>query len=783
MTRPTRAERASALAAALEGARHRAPIRRWLQHRLAGELSLLGRFEDAVAVLDPADADCSSIRNLVGGLVGIGTSAPSRDAHHLEVAAWYGRRGDHDRAYEALAEAEAADAWNPTIIRTLAVLALIRAHRSLPTVDADAWRDFIAHVSVFLANPRWVGAFVLERLKVYGSDEPYDGFVDGTRQGAEQHAERVISNAIADAKGRGDEEAAAALSELHVELIRELMAARAVWDAEAAQVSSGAGKTRVGFGPLFAERVAGLEELRSYFVNSASEERRPPPDERLRALVRRFGIDLPDEGVAEDTDLRRWFSELSLANAHRAAGNWEAARRAALAVFVRYMPPADADRAEIERLNLGFAGLPDPAEALRQDAARLCSDVGVSALKASLSADVEVEQVSEMLRAAIGESVALGVESETRERLSRLLIGKDEQLAQRDSLAADSLATRLLKTALDTGIPGLEATYHRSLARYGYRLGNSGRHQDAADQYQAAWRAQPHDTQAGASWTFSLLMCAQEARDAGLTAEADRLLDRAREAVKSIKRSARDDEEVKNLERALQVVGWGVPLSEVVEIRSSPPPGLPEAPAAATGALERARELVAGRRFEEAAALLDGLGEHATHPRVLVQRAAVAVALAATAGPRHDAGAVGLEAYEALRRSLATSVSRHPNEPELCIANAELELHKPLWKADDPVSKLLAKGLRLRLKGRYAQAAELLKTVYALSPRRDSTLCLVLAQCLARAVSDGVDEGEDHLMTSRKLVKIAARRSPTHPLIAGVRSDIAWADGSPGGSE
>ena len=724
----------------------------------------------------------------------------------LREAAYWLARADHERAYRLLTEAQRATPWDPRFARSLALLAYVRATRAAPEVHAEAWCDCFAQLAPIIENPRRLHAWILDRLAAYGVRGNERELGEALKEELRRFINGRLSELLAAALHRGDEAAAAQVRGLQAAFARECRAAEAMLRAGGFRSPDG---EPMALGPLLAERTGQLDALRSYFAEQAPESGELVSD-RLKELLERIGVReagaeaaMAAAGSQPVAELRRWFSELGEAASYAAAGDARQARNLALDVFVRWSPPEQPDSAEFSRANPAYAAMPDGVGRLCRDAASMVCEMNVEVFSRLLAdRDLDAQAVGKEIRRVLVEGQALGFDMPVQRRLIRLIRGKRTSLIEEGATPTLRQACLLLRHAAKAGIDGLEADRTRALTEYAARLYQQKRWRQAAEACEEAWKLGPTIQAVPMCHVASLLQRYNRLEKSGRHAEAREAVTRAREVAREAAAAFPAIDQVRNLTSAVRMIEHGRPVGDILRMptpKSEKPPSLRSMPPEALAAL---RECYAARKEDRLGEALEA-AERAwqaapNHPDAAILVAQTALDLARGIRQAHAAlhstsscpepvegsesmggGAPerGRELFAQAEACLGPMLKRFPAHQRLQMVASVLERDRALYHGEDALAFLHRKGILLLLGERFAEAAGVLKVVFALAARQDPEVISLLAAALVEQVAaDGTRrsrEAGETLDTAGKLLTIGAELAPGHYAMAQTREKLS----------
>jgi tetratricopeptide (TPR) repeat protein len=693
------------------------------------------------------------------------TASPERQA------AFWLQRAQRDRVVALLAAVQKTSSSQPAIAHILFLVNYVRASLALPAIDRDLWCQVFAQLAAFIENERWLGAWVVSRLAVYGVRDDYAQRTTELQKELRLALERRLTQVEAQAHERGDTAAAATVRQLRADLARELQAAAAMWKSEKVRGKDG---ERLAFGPVFArqtERTGLVQEALRQTVRQGDSAERETLRQMLQALARRPEeiAQFLDEHEGDDLlALRQWFSELGEAAALQAAGDIEAARARALDVLIRWTPPDTPPEEEFRQANPAYGGIAEGMERLRADAGRMISRLTIAAFRSEIaSAGFDVDQTPARLREIISEAVALRCEDAARGQLTRLVLGKQQQLLEQETLESAHLACTLVRCAAKTGLDGLEGPQAVGLMRAARLFAKNKRFGEAGRLFQELSELRKDEPVHLSNAVAMLLKQHELLVHHGRTPEADEALTEVKRVIDSgLQRFPREGE-FRQLSQAVAALRAGVPLGNLMQIASEQEEG--EKPAELgpeavelVGVIRAEADL--GKALPHIRRLLDLAPDHPTSLRVcvpLLSRHARALPV--------DEGRV---VFDDLDRRVTIARRRYPGDEMLLHVAALVNRQRRLFYTDSPIEELHRKALRLYFTRHFAEAANILKLVFARSPRRDAELCLLLAECLIGAVASG-DGRSENAAAARELLKLAARHAPDDPRIADLQARLS----------
>ncbi len=728
-------------------------------------------------------AHWTRLREVAGGVPGLADAlAPGpAPAGALERGVYWLRRADHERAYKLLAEAQQAAPWDWRLARNLAAVAYVRALRAVPDVDAEAWRDCFAQAAAMLENPRWLHAWILQRLSAYGIRGNERKLGDAVREELRRLLNGQLAELLAAALHRGDEAAAAEVRGLQAALARECKAASAMLRAGGFRSPDG---RRLALGPLLAQRAGQLDALRAWFAEQAPEDEELMSD-RLRELLERVGVRDAGAEVAmaaganrPEAELRRWFSELGEAASYAAAGDARQARALALDAFVRWSPPDGPGPAEFRRANPAYAAMADGVSRLRRDAASMVCEMNVEVFSRLLAGnDFDPQAVGKEIERVLQEGQALGYEGPVQRRLGRLIRGKRTSLVREGTTPALRQACLLLRHGAGAGVQGLEADRERALTEYAARLYQQRRWRQAAEACEEAWRQARHTMHAvPMCHVASLLQRYSRLEKSGRHDEARQAIVRAREVAREAAEAFPRADEIRQLASAVRRIENGRPVDSVLRKptrKSEKAPSLRSMPGQALTALRECHAARKEGRLEEALTAAERAWQAApNHPDAAVLVAQTALELA-----RQNAPERGRELFERAESCLSPLLKRFPAHRRLQMVSSILERDRALYHGDDPLAFLHRKGILLFLGRRFGEAVEALKVVFALSPRqRPEVISLLAAALVEQVAAEGGRRsraGRESLEMAGKLLTIGAELAPGHYTMAQTRERLS----------
>ncbi|MBN1418056.1 MAG: hypothetical protein JXP34_04730 [Planctomycetes bacterium] len=783
-----RARRFDGLASCLEDA----DLRGWARRVAAAENALLGRYDDAIRTLpeDSEDPDDAVMRMLLGAVSGsaeapepverlpwdrlkeVAADAPILlrrllpgpvPTDPLREAAYWLARSEPGRVHAVLAEAQRKAPSDARLARHLAAIAYIRAMRAVPSVDVEAWRDAIAQFTLLLENPLWLDGWIARRFDAYGAREDIRESAEDLRRELGRFLDRRLTQLLGAAQERGDRCAEERVKLLRAELAGERGAAATIVRMGGFPLPDGGA---FGFGPLFTERADQGHVVWEYFAAHppTSDER---DRERLIELLRAVGLDeagvratLESGDVDVQADLRRWFSELREAASLHSEGRLAEAGEKALGVYVRWSPPDRPDEESFRRLNPAYAGIAGGVERIRRDASALICQMHMEDFERSIAAPGwDPHGTGDALRRILRESVALDQEQRTRFRLSQIVLGKWRSCLDDGRIPVLRRGSILLEEACLAGLEGLARARAIILARCGDRLGERKRWAEAAECYEEAWSQDESEPVIPVNLTLFLLQRRDGLLEDGRRDEAQRVLRRACEVAERARESFPGREEVSQLASLIMMAERGARMEELIAPEAGAPAETPAMPVEAVEILRRCQE--ARRRGDlEATVLLTDEARRAapSHPDVAVLAGQAALELArAVSGER---GRALLTQIDQLARDAG---KRHPDHRGLRDLASLAARDRILHEGAGPLAELHRKALRLHLSGEHAEAASLLKVVFALSPTRDPEVVSLLAEALVTGAEGARGKAAaGDLTTARTLLALGREIDPEH---------------------
>ncbi|MGD0787446.1 MAG: hypothetical protein ABR898_05630 [Terracidiphilus sp.] len=703
-----------------------------------------------------------------------------QSADPWERVAYWAAREDFSKACHELRPVVAGDPWNPDLTHKFAVLSYLRATRAFPELDVAAWEDTIAHSTCFLENRDWLESWVKSRLTVYAPNETATGRGEGLKTEVTQIVDQELTSLLAAAHERGDTTRQLELNRLRALAERERRAAAAMWKAGDLLSASG---SKLAFGPLYARNNQLDGRVQEYFEKHPEKEE-PETDESLRALLAAIGLDeslIPgdlDESASDGGtgELRRWFSDLGEAASLEAAGDLAGAREASLTVYVRYTPPGEPSEDALRRANAGYATGANGAAKIRRSAARMLCELEIAALRIQLSSPAfDVATVGEKLKGTLSIAVALESESYARQRLVRLVLGKQKRLLEAENVESGQRACALLRAAREAGLNNLEPALTLGLHRCGMELARAERPQDAAACYEEAWALDKSRSYVVSNLVGSLLQAADAHKNANREDQAGVAMRRASELAAEAARLFPDDKEVQFLPTVVRMVEFGTPVGDLIEAKHSragktPPPSLPEKSKEeikSCRAALRSGDLTAALASAERARLACP-----EHPDTVAVEAHAALELA-----RSKPETEGRALFDHAAAILSASLAFHQGNSRLEAVRIVAGRDRVLYHGDDFVAQLHRKALRLVLSGKPAMAAEPLRVASALEPAPGVELSLLLTEAMTAAAlaEKDVKKARRDLAAAEAAMTAAIQAAPAHRSLPILRENLASA--------
>lgn len=785
--------RSAALAALAADRRAGPEVRGLALRRKAADLALEGRLDEARrtlagstarssdlllrALLDcvvegspPAQAACDWARmadvvgehaDLWGMLVGNpATSDP------LEEAAWYLFRADPERAAPCLARALVERPWDPAVVRSFAINAFVRASRTPLPASEPIWRACLAAFAAFLENPRWLGAWLLERVGVYGVEEEDDrARAVELRTEAERFLDRRLTSLESAARIAGDETGVRQVRSLKALFSGEKRAAAALFACGAFPGPDG---EKLAFGPVFAD-LAGVGDALRLRMGALKETPGAAGRSRLLEMLRAAGID--EEGTrrlleGEKSDVvaeaRRWFSELGPGSAMAAEGAWRDARDAAFSVWVRTTTEAGSEG--FGSANPGFASLPDGRRRLREEAASMVCEMELAAFREEMtSLEFPLATVGDRIRRLLELGEAFGREGDVKGRISRIIAGKAEALRRNDDLRSLEQACELFRRASTAGIGGLGRPRGHMLYVLGNRFRVRRQYARGVECYLEAIEADPEEPTLATNVVGLLLEQYEQLKQAGSQEEARQVLQRAEAQADSVAQRFAGHPIISSLPMAVRAVRFGKPVKDIVTEPEGAvkPPEIPPPPAEV---IECARRCLAARgagdaatAYREAEKALCAAPEHPTAVVLFVQ--------ASLEQARAVGGEVGRQIWSRAMDAMRPSFARYKGYLRLEQARAMLDRDRVLHYHDSPVEELHRYALDRFHAEDWAAAVAAIKVVHAMDSRPSPEILSLYARSLAERLVrvDAPGEVGKGLPALECLIGAWREATPDHP--------------------
>lgn len=648
-------------------------------------------------------------------------------------------KGDYEAAHALLAAEFIEKPGDDGLLRALAAISWERARRR--PHDTAAWLDMAAMWAARTSDRDGIKHWIRERLAVYDSpDEDIDTLADQLRAELHGRVDRAVDARAAMIHQATAPPASSEPDEVRVAWIREHLAAEAM---NSIDVGSAPLERLRAMGPLFAARAGLGDAVAAIFTDGRGRDR-----------------------------ARVFFSELGDAAALLELQALDCARDRALEVMVRWTPPFDV--VAFAALNPGYAALVDGPRRLCADAAKLLEDIGSLVLRKILTRPrLDADAIRSHVRTMVTEAVALGDRSRCQRAIAEVFCGRCRALADRVESATLADAVDLIQLAHALELPGLASTRGYVLFRHGHSLGLRRLFRRAVDCLRDAVEAEPGEAAYAQELSILLLRRYEQLRSDGRAADAAVILDEARGLARSCALRFPHNTQLAQVGTAIEMVRAGVPLDELLSGGSKPeaPRDIPPVPDGARPHLAACRQRREGGDLAAASAEIEAARAFAPdHPTVVLLAAEILLDQAREciegADQPGDASAPGADLFDRAEMLMTPVEARNPAHAGVRSLRARLNRARVLHHPGGTLGRLHRKGVLLLDAGRCREAADVMKTVFALGGRDQSEACASLAEALLALAAEGQRE---HLGTAEKVLALARELGADHEGIHALR--------------